>query len=48
MDQIADIRELLEQIDEINTRHEDELDKTGGRFNMFRACGVDHRDEAFY
>ena len=36
------IRNLLNQVAIINKKHEELLDATGGRFNMFRMCGVNH------
>jgi hypothetical protein len=36
------IRKLLEQISIINKKNDEILDATGGRFNIFRVCGVNH------
>jgi hypothetical protein len=39
------IKKLLEQVSMTTKRHAEDierLDATGGRFNMFRVCGVDH------
>ncbi|MDR2086491.1 MAG: PD-(D/E)XK nuclease family protein [Dysgonamonadaceae bacterium] len=36
------IKKLLMQISIINKKNEEMLDATGGRFNMFRVCGVNH------
>jgi hypothetical protein len=37
-----EIRNLLEQIAAINGKNQEILDVSGGRFNIFRICGVDH------
>ena len=36
------IQNLLDQVAIIGKKHEELLDATGGRFNVFRMCGVDH------
>ena len=36
------INNLLNQVTIINRKNEEILDATGGRFNMFRVCGVNH------
>lgn len=36
------IRNLLHQVAIINKKNAEILDSTGGRFNMFRICGVNH------
>ncbi|MDH6344291.1 hypothetical protein M2480_003198 [Parabacteroides sp. PFB2-12] len=36
------IRNLLNQVDIINRKNAEILDATGGRFNIFRICGVNH------
>jgi hypothetical protein len=37
---MEEIRKLLEQISIINKKNAELLDATGGRFNMFKVCGV--------
>jgi hypothetical protein len=39
---IKDIKNLLNQVAIINKKNEEILDATGGRFNMFKICGVNH------
>ena len=39
---MENIQNLLNQVAIINQKHEEILDATGGRFNMFRVCGVNH------
>jgi len=39
---IENIQPLLNEISEIKKRHDEELDRIGGRFNIFRVCGVNH------
>jgi hypothetical protein len=36
------IRNLLNQVAIISKKNAEILDATGGRFNVFRLCGVDH------
>ena len=39
---INDIQGLLNQVSTINKKNTEILDATGGRFNIFRICGVNH------
>ena len=39
---IKEIKNLLNQVAIINKKNEEILDATGGRFNMFKICGVNH------
>ena len=39
---IGNIQGLLNQVATINKKNAEILDATGGRFNMFRICGVNH------
>lgn len=39
---MENIKSLLNQVTILRKKNEEILDATGGRFNMFRACGVDH------
>lgn len=39
---INEINNLLNQVAIINKKNEEILDATGGRFNMFKICGVNH------
>ncbi|MBP1629770.1 MAG: nuclease superfamily [Bacteroidetes bacterium] len=39
---MKEIRSLLNQVAIINKKNSEILDATGGRFNMFRICGVNH------
>ena len=39
---MENIQNLLNQVSLINKKHEEILDATGGRFNMFRVCGINH------
>ncbi|HBN05959.1 MAG TPA: hypothetical protein DD434_09260 [Bacteroidales bacterium] len=39
---MKEIKNLLNQVAIINKKNEEILDATGGRFNMFRICGVNH------
>ena len=41
-DNSMDIVNLLNQVTIINKKNTEILDATGGRFNMFRICGVNH------
>ncbi|MDF9833080.1 hypothetical protein M2103_001297 [Ereboglobus sp. PH5-5] len=45
MKNIQRIRHLLEQVSLLNKKNNDILDATGGRFNMFRVCGVNHYEK---
>jgi hypothetical protein len=40
------IKKLLEQVSIINKKNAEILDATGGRFNIFRVCGVNHYENA--
>ena len=39
---MENIKNLLNQVAVISKKNEEILDATGGRFNMFRVCGVNH------
>jgi hypothetical protein len=39
---MENIKKLLEQVSILNKKNAEILDATGGRFNMFQVCGVNH------
>jgi hypothetical protein len=39
---MENIKNLLNQVADLNKKNEEILDATGGRFNIFRVCGVNH------
>lgn len=39
------IKNLLNQVSIISNKNAEILDATGGRFNMFRVCGVNHYEK---
>ena len=39
---MENIKNLLNQVAEMSKKHAEMLDATGGRFNMFKVCGVNH------
>ena len=39
---MKELKNLLQQVATITQKNNELLDATGGRFNMFRICGVNH------